>query len=588
VKREDINKQFIWRLADIYATDAAWEADFAQLQKGVSDFASREGTLGTALGLLATLRESSRLDLLCERLFVYARMKRDEDAAVDRYVGLADRAGQLATRLSAATSFMEPEILSVPREELLAWAALPEFADFRFGLSNLDRQRAYCLSKGEERLLAMAQEPLGGADNIFSMLNDADLTFGTVLDENGEEVELTHGSYGRLLVCPDRRVRREAYESLYAAYHKVKNSVTAMYDAAVKRDVFSAHARGFAGALEQALYGGNVPVAVYEQLIEAVRQRLPALQKYLDLRKRVLGLDALHPYDLYTPMLPALDLPYDYEQAKALVKEALAPLGEEYGRLLDEAYQNGWIDVYENEGKRSGAYSWGAYGTHPYVLLNYQGKLEDVFTLAHELGHAMHSYFSDANQPFETAGYKIMVAEVASTVNESLLLSHLLDKETDKDRRAYLLNRFLEEFRTTCFRQTLFAEFELATHRMAESGQPLTLESLKSLYRELNETYYPGVVIDENIVIEWMRIPHFYRAFYVYQYATGLCAAVAIARSIREDNGKGRYLHFLTTGGSDYPIELLKGVGVDLTAKDSILAALDVFAACVDELDALL
>ena len=588
MKRENIDSRFKWRLEDIYASDAAWEQEFTQLREGLEAFSGREGTLKTAEGLLTALRESSRLEQLCERLFVYARMRRDEDNSVDAYVGMADRAKQLTVQFSTATSFAEPEILEIPRELLQQWRELPEFSAFRFGLENLDRRRAHFLSKGEERLLAMAEEPLDGADTIFSMLNDADLNFGTVMDEDGEEVALTHGTYGLLMTSPDRRVRKDAYEGMYAAYHKVKNTVTALYDTAVKRDVFAAKARGYAGALEQALHGGNVPIVVYEQLVEAVHERLPALRKYLALRKRVMQLDKLCMYDLYTPMLAEQDMPFDYEQAKAVVKEALAPLGEGYAQLLDAAYRDGWIDVQENEGKRSGAYSWGAYGTHPYVLLNYQGKIEDVFTLAHELGHAMHSHYSDINQPFETAGYRIMVAEVASTVNESLLLRHLLNKETAPQRRAYLLNRFLEEFRTTCFRQTMFAEFELETHRMAERGEPLTLESLKSLYRSLNESYYSDVEVDDNIIIEWMRIPHFYRAFYVYQYATGICAATALAQGILASGRREDYLKFLTTGGSDHPIELLKQVGVDLTKKESILSALDVFETSVDELCKLL
>ena len=331
-----------------------------------------------------------------------------------------------------------------------------------------------------------------------------------------------------------------------------------------------------------------MPVAVYEQLIEAVHEKLPALQKYLELRKRMLGLDQLEMYDLYTPIVPDCAMPMDYEEAKTLVKTALKPLGERYGELLDEAYNNHWIDVYENAGKTSGAFSWGVYGVHPFVLLNHQDNVDHAFTLAHELGHAMHSYHSNEKQPYETADYKIMVAEVASTVNETLMMQYLLGKETDRVKRAYLLNQQLESYRTTCFRQTMFAEFELKAHRMAENGEPLTVESLNDVYRKLNELYYDGVVVDEDIASEWMRIPHFYNAFYVYQYATGICTATALARDILENNGTPRYLEFLSSGGSDYPIRLLQNAGVDLTDKNSIVSALEVFERGVDELCELL
>ena len=420
------------------------------------------------------------------------------------------------------------------------------------------------------------------------MLSDVDLDFGTVVDAQGQEVKLTHSTYGLLLESPDRRVRRDAFRNLYKAYRSVKNTIAATYAASVKADVFRARVRGYAGSLEAALDGNNVPVAVYEQLIEAVHEKLPALQKYLALRKRQLKLDQLEMYDLYTPIVPDCSMPMSYEEAKALVKEALKPLGERYGRLLDEAYENHWIDVYESAGKTSGAFSWGVYGVHPFVLLNHQDNVDHAFTLAHELGHAMHSYHSNEKQPYETADYRIMVAEVASTVNETLMMQYLLGRETDPIKRAYLINQQLESYRTTCFRQTMFAEFELKAHRMAENGEPLTVESLSRVYRELNELYYAGVVVDDDIASEWMRIPHFYNAFYVYQYATGICTATALARDILEHGGAPRYLDFLSSGGSDYPIRLLQNAGVDLTDKASIASALEVFEQGVDELEQLL
>jgi len=501
---------------------------------------------------------------------------------------MTDRALQLYVSAGALGSFVEPEILTIPSGTLGAWAGQERFAPFRFRLRDIDRRREHTLSASEEKLLAMVEEPLAGADNIFTMLSDVDLDFGTVRDERGEEIKLTHGTYGMLLLSQDRRVRRDAYEGLYRAYRSVNNTTSATYATSVKGDVFRARARNFGGSLERALFENGVPVSVYEQLIEAVHEKLPSLKKYLEIRRRVLGVDQLEMYDLYVPIVSDCDIPMSYDEAKAFVREALRPLGEEYGRLLDTAYTQGWIDVYETPGKTSGAFCSSTYGVHPYVLLNFQGKMDDAFTLGHELGHAMHSYYSGKAQPYETADYRILVAEVASTVNETLMTRHLLAGENDKKKRAYYINQLLESFRTTCFRQTMFAEFELKSHRMAENGEPLTVESLSDVYRDLNELYYDGAHVDDNIAIEWMRVPHFYNAFYVYQYATGLCSAVKLADDILEGGAVERYRTFLKSGGSDYPIEELKAAGVDLTKKKSILASLDVFSQYVDELEELL
>ena len=587
--REQIDASLKWELGDIYASEDVWEADYANAQELVRAFPAHAGKLHqSADALYAALSDESKLGLLIDRLHAYAHLHKDEDNGNVRYQGMADRAIQLYVSAEAASSFVEPEILSVPQETLREWAKQERFERFRFRISDVDRRRAHTLSTEEERLLAMAEEPLSGADNIFTMLSDVDLDYGTIKDENGEEAKLTHGSYGMFLVSPDRRVRRDAYEGLYKAYRSMKNTITATYATSVKTDVFRARTHKFDGSLEAALFHNGVPVSVYEQLIEAVHEKLPTLRKYLDIRKRVLGVDQLEMYDLYVPIVTDCDIPMPYEDAKTLVKEALKPLGAPYGELLDNAYTKGWIDVYETPGKTSGAFCAGIYGAHPYVLLNFQGKLDDAFTLGHELGHAMHSHFSNTAQPFETAQYRIMVAEVASTVNETLMTYHLLENETDKMKRAYYITQFLESFRTTCFRQTMFAEFELKSHRMAENGEPLTVESLSDMYRKLNELYYDGAHVDDNIAIEWMRVPHFYNAFYVYQYATGLCSAVKLADDILHHDGLERYLTFLQSGGSDYPIEELKAAGVDLTKKESILASLDVFTAYVDELDELM
>lgn len=587
--RQEQDPKLQWRLSDLYENTAAWERALQEAQAQIAAIEAYRGRLGeSADTLLAVLRSRSAAERQLVQAYTYAHLHKDTDNGNATYQGMTDRAMQAMVAAQAALSFIEPEILEIAPETLRAWAQEPRFQNFRFYLEDLDRQRAHLLSAAEERILAMAEDPLSGADNAFTMLSDVDLDFGTVVDAQGQEVKLTHSTYGLLLESPDRRVRRDAFRNLYKAYRSVKNTIAATYAASVKADVFRARVRGYAGSLEAALDGNNVPVAVYEQLIEAVHEKLPALQKYLALRKRQLGLDQLEMYDLYTPIVPECSMPMTYEEAKALVKEALKPLGERYGRLLDEAYENHWIDVYESAGKTSGAFSWGVYGVHPFVLLNHQDNVDHAFTLAHELGHAMHSYHSNEKQPYETADYRIMVAEVASTVNETLMMQYLLGHETDPVKRAYLINQQLESYRTTCFRQTMFAEFELKAHRMAENGEPLTVESLSRVYRELNELYYAGVVVDDDIASEWMRIPHFYNAFYVYQYATGICTATALARDILEHGGAPRYLDFLSSGGSDYPIRLLQNAGVDLTDKASIASALEVFEQGVDELEQLL
>ena len=587
--RQEQDPKLQWRLSDLYENTAAWERALQEAQAQIAAIEAYRGRLGeSADTLLAVLRNRSAAERQLVQAYTYAHLHKDTDNGNATYQGMTDRAMQAMVAAQAALSFIEPEILEIAPETLRAWAQEPRFQNFRFYLEDLDRQRAHLLSAAEERILAMAEDPLSGADNAFTMLSDVDLDFGTVVDAQGQEVKLTHSTYGLLLESPDRRVRRDAFRNLYKAYRSVKNTIAATYAASVKADVFRARVRGYAGSLEAALDGNNVPVAVYEQLIEAVHEKLPALQKYLALRKRQLKLDQLEMYDLYTPIVPDCSMPMSYEEAKALVKEALKPLGERYGRLLDEAYENHWIDVYESAGKTSGAFSWGVYGVHPFVLLNHQDNVDHAFTLAHELGHAMHSYHSNEKQPYETADYRIMVAEVASTVNETLMMQYLLGHETDPVKRAYLINQQLESYRTTCFRQTMFAEFELKAHRMAENGEPLTVESLSRVYRELNELYYAGVVVDDDIASEWMRIPHFYNAFYVYQYATGICTATALARDILEHGGAPRYLDFLSSGGSDYPIRLLQNAGVDLTDKASIASALEVFEQGVDELEQLL
>ncbi len=586
--RQELDAASTWDLTAMYASDEAWEAEFQAVQQEIAAFSKLSGTFQSAEALLHALKEESAISLKLERLYVYAHMHRDEDNAVAKYQGMTDRAMQQSVAYGAASSFMTPEILAVDPATLQGWIDSPTLLEYRRVLNNLVRRRPHTLTANEEKLMALAGEPLAAADSVFTMLNNADIRFGTVTDDDGDTVELTQGNYRSFLESKNREVRKNAYHALYASYLSLKNTLAASYAASVKTDVFFARARSYESAIGAALFSSNVPLTVYNGLVEAIKSRLTSIEKYLELRKKALGVDQLYMYDLYVPIVPATPKKLSYEDAKALVKEALKPLGEEYGKMLDVAYSERWIDVPQNRGKTTGAYSWGAYGTHPYVLLNYQEEEDYAFTVAHELGHALHSYYSDTSLPYHDAQYKIMAAEVASTVNEVLLTRHLLQTETDPARRAYLINHYLEQFRTTVYRQTMFAAFEQKTHYMCEAGEPLTVDALCEEYGKLNELFYPGVVVDDEIRIEWARIPHFYNAFYVYQYATGFCAAVALAHGILEGHGLTQYLAFLKSGGSDFPIALLQKAGVDLTKPESILTSLDAFDSAVDELGELL
>ena len=464
----------------------------------------------------------------------------------------------------------------------------PALKTYRHALEDTDRMRKYTLDRHSEEMLAMLSDAAGGTSDAFKMLESVDMTFPEIKDGNGETVTLTHGNFGVFRESGDARVRKESFEAYFGEFKRYINTFAAMYAGSVKMDNYYTRVRGYDSSCERALFADNAPVSVYDKLIEAVHSGLPTMRRYLELRRRVLGLKELNMYDLYCPIVADVDMKIPYADAQKLVKEATKPLGEEYGKLLDRAFSERWIDVYENKGKTTGAYSCGVYGAHPYVLLNYSDKLDDAFTLAHELGHSMHSWFSDTTQDFANHDYRIMVAEVASTVNEVLLSKYLLQTETDPKKRAYILNHFLEGFRTTVFRQTLFAEFERQAHDAEMNGTPLTAETLNGIYRKLNELYYAGAVINELQDIEWARIPHFYNAFYVYKYATGFSSAVAIADRILNHNGAADYLRFLSTGGSDYPLEELKIAGVDLTKPDAVAGALKEFDNALTELENLL
>ncbi|MED1944308.1 oligoendopeptidase F [Brevibacillus formosus] len=591
-KRSDVPAEYKWRLEDMYPTDNDWEADVQKVKQLTEKIAAMKGSLVTSgKQLLAVLTLQDELLKTLDQVYVYARMRRDEDNANSKYQGLTDRATSLSTQVYGSISYIQPEILAIPTEDLQTWIKEVEGLEhYRILLEEITRFKPHTLSAEEEALLANMSELASSPSKIFGMLNNADMKFPMITDENGEEVELTKGRYTQFMESKDRRVRKEAFEALYSTYGKFRNTIAASLTSAIKGDVFYARTRKYPSALYAALFADNVELPVYDNLIATIHEHLPLMHRYIALRKKLLGVDELHMYDLYVPIVPETDMKIPYDQAVSTIKEALHPLGEEYGRILDEGFSNGWIDVHENEGKTSGAYSWGAYTSHPFVLMNYQDNINNMFTLAHEMGHALHSYYSNHAQPYTYADYKIFVAEVASTLNEALLMNHLLETTTDKKQRMYLINHYLEQFRGTVFRQTMFAEFEKIVHAKEEQGEPLTAESLSTIYRELNVAYHgPDMVVDSEVDLEWARIPHFYRGFYVYKYATGFSAATSLSKQILEEGQPAvdRYLQFLKGGSSDYPLNLLKGAGVDMTSPTPIAEALSVFKELLEELEQL-
>ena len=581
MKRTEISQEYKWKIEDLYATNEAWEEDFIKLQKGIEELGKFEGTLGEAAeNLMALMEKSDELNQLAEQVYVYANQRLHENMGDTLYQGLSGRAQMLLVQMSEAASYIEPEILAIPEEKLEEMMKEEGLRKYETYFRRLLRRKEHILSKEMEELLAGVDEVAEGPKDTFMMFNNADIKFPVIKGEDGEPIEITHGKYVKLLESQNREVRKAAFEGLYESYGKFKNTLAATYRANVKQAGFFAKARKYESSLKAALAGSHIPVEVYDSLIESVHAHLPALHEYVKVRKEKLGVKELHMYDLYVPMVGEADKKIPYEEAKEIVLNGLAPMGEDYQELLRKGFNEGWIDVYENEGKRSGAYSWGAYGTHPYVLLNYQDNLNNVFTLAHEMGHALHSYHSDETQDYIYAGYKIFVAEVASTCNEALLIRYLLDHSKDDIEKAYLLNYFLEQFRSTLFRQTMFAEFEKLAHAKSEAGETLTAETLCDMYYDLNKKYFGDeIVVDKEIALEWSRIPHFYTPFYVYQYSTGFSAAIAISSKILkgEEGIVEKYKKFLSSGSSLDCIDLLKICDVDITTKEPVEEALKVF-----------
>lgn len=590
--RSEIKQTDKWDIEAMYPDEAKWDSDIKDALEKTRIFAGYAGSLtkdNRRFFEALTLRDEIWQTL--ERAFVYARMRRDEDNTSEKYQAMTDRIGAEIAKVSATMSFFTPELLETPFETIQGYLdENKELSVYQHAMDSLFRQKEHVLTNAEENILAQMSEITGATDDIFTMLNNADLKFGLIKDEDGQEVELTHGNYITFMESHNRDVRKAAFEKMYQAYEALINTLATTYNFNTKTDVVSARIRKYSSARAAALSGDNIPESVYDNLVAAVNNNLPALHKYMTLRKRMLGVEDLHMHDVYVPLvkLPKREIPY--KEAVDIMMESLTPLGEAYQAGMRQGIGQGWIDVYENQGKTSGAYSFGSYDSKPYILLNYTDTLKDVFTLVHEMGHSMHSYFTRTSQPFVYGGHSIFTAEVASTVNENLLMKDLLRKEADPTMRKYLLNMHIESFRTTLFRQTMFAEFEALTHKTVEEGGSLTAQWLSSEYKKLNRKYFgPALADDDYIQYEWARIPHFYRAFYVYKYATGYAAAAALSDGILKEGeaAKDRYLEFLKTGESDDPIELLKIAGVDMGSTKPVESAMEVFKNLVDEFERL-
>lgn len=592
-KRSEVPKELTWNLESIFETDEAWEKEFTSLKEDIAQITAYQGKLGNSSDDLYHMFVLQ--DQLAERvgkLFTYAHMRNDEDTTNDFYQALNLKAENLLTLFSSHMSFIVPEIIQIDEERLAKFLQeKPELQNYKKTLDEISRQRKHVLSEQEEVLLSEASDALGNSSQVFGMLNNADLTFPSIQNEKGEEVDVTHGRYIGFMESKDREVRKSAFHSMYDTFGKYRNTFAATLNGNVKKNNFYAKARLYDSARQAALDSNKIPESVYDNLVDAINEKLPLLHRYADLRKRLLQVEKLHMYDLYTPLVKDVEMTFTYEEAKDIVLKSLAPLGEEYVSIVKEGFENRWIDVMENKGKRSGAYSSGVYGTQPFILMNWQGNLNDLYTLIHELGHSVHSYYTHQNQPFRYGNYSIFVAEVASTCNEALLSEYLLNNLDSEKERLYILNHFLEGFRGTVFRQTMFAEFEHEIHQLDQQGEPLTAERFTELYYGLNKTYFgDDMTIDEEIGFEWARIPHFYMGYYVYQYATGYAAATSLANQILTEKGPAveRYKNFLKAGSSDFPIEVLKKAGVDMTSKTPILEALHVFEEKLNEFEHLM
>ena len=592
--RDQIDSKYKWNIEAMIPDESVISGELETIKKEAEaygeDFAGR--LTESADTLLAAFQKRDDIWRRLEKIYVYARMRRDENNAETKYQAMADQCNSVIAAVSASMAFFTPELLSASEETILAYIdAAPGLEIYRFAICDTMRQKAHILTQAEENILAQMSEITGATNDIFTMLNNADIKFGTIIDEDGDETEVTHGNFIKFMESHDRDVRKNAYNAVYDAYKELINTIASAYNYNTKTDVVSARIRKYESARAAALSGDNITAEVYDNLVAEVHKNLPAMHRYVELRKKLLGVDKLYMYDMYVPLIKLPETSVSFEEGLDIMRDALQPLGEEYLTKMNKGIEEGWIDVYENKGKTSGAYSFGCYDSYPYILLNYTDTLKDVFTIIHEMGHSMHSRYTRDEQPYIYGSHSIFTAEVASTVNESLLMQHLLRTEDEKEMRKYLLNMHLEEFRTTLFRQTMFAEFEDITHKAIESGETLTAEWMCQQYENLNAQYYGSAVEKDDVIrYEWARIPHFYNAFYVYKYATGYSAATAISKKILTEGKPAAqdYIRFLKTGESDHPIELLKIAGVDMSSPLPVQQAMETFNQLLDEFESLL
>ncbi|CEH32780.1 oligoendopeptidase F [Romboutsia lituseburensis] len=589
VDRSKIEEKFKWQIEKMYASKDAIEKDIKKVKDLIEKAKEYKGKLSEKWeNLYEALKVSEDASRILQNLYVYTHMKQHEDTRINENQSIATKTDMLSTELSMATSYIVPELIAIDDAKLKEYLTHDELAFYEKHISEILREKPHTLTEREEEILAAVSDLSGIPENVYDMLSFADLEFPEIEDEEGNKVKLTHSNYSVFLKSKNQKVRKDAFDAMYSVYGQYKNTFASTLYGGIKSEIFYAKTRNYESALQASLFQDDISVDVYNNLISAVDENLDALNKYIELKKKLLGLNEIHMYDLYVPLTDKFDMKITYEEAKEIILEALKPLGEEYLGLIKRAFDERWIDVYENEGKQGGAYSWGSYDSEPYILMNYKDDLNSLFTLIHELGHSMHSYYSKHNQEYLYSSYKIFVAEVASTLNELLLINYLLEKSNSKEERIYLLNYYIEQFRTTVYRQTMFGEFEKLTHERVEAGEPLTAQEFNEIYYKLNEKYYKkSCIIDQQIELEWARIPHFYSNFYVYKYATGFSAASALSQQILEEgqNAVDRYISFLKSGGSEYPLAQLKKAGVDMQKKESVDDALKIFGELVDQLE---
>lgn len=588
-KREDIPQQDKWKVEKIYENTDMWEKDFQTLKDMVPELLKYVGKLEDGKKLLQYLKLDEKISRLAGKLAVYAHLRSDEDTTNTKFQGLRDKIYAYIAEISSAQAFFVPELLSIPEGSIeKAIEEIPELKAYVFLIEDILKRKPHTLTKEKEELIAGVSDCLDAPDRIYSMLSDADMTFPNIKDEEGKDIELTEANYGRFIQSKNRSVRENAFKALFNTYKNYKNTFAASLTSSIKNFVFISKIRNYNSALESSLKPNSIPLEVYDNTLYTINKNLSSLHRYVKIKKKLLGLDEIHMYDLYVPVIETPKEQIKFEDAVKMVKDGLKPLGEEYLNIFEEGIREGWIDIYPNKGKRGGAYSSGDYDTMPYVLLNYDHKLNDVSTLAHEMGHSIHSYYSRKNQPYVYADYSLFCAEVASTTNENLLINYLINKEEDKSKKLYLINQQLEQIRTTVFRQVMFAEFEKITHENIEKGVPLTTDDLSKTWHELNVKYFgPEMIVDEEIDMEWARIPHFYRDFYVYQYATGYAAANSFATQILKNGDKSveAYKEFLKSGSSDYPINVLRKAGVDMTTPKPLEDTIERFNELMDMIE---